>query len=150
MNKNPLDLDQLTMDDIDFEGLLPKITEEFNKVEKECREKYDENWFEHYTKKIRPNDSIDITEKWINDAIYSGYALNVTGSPESVIETYDRYNKKLKQFFGRSYKHYIHHKPNNPKINKLLIEDAIKTGKWKELPEQLHEEYHKQVMRTIK
>lgn len=140
MDINLLDLNRLTMDDIDFSG-LPKIIAEDARIEKECKDKYGDDWWEHYVDATLPNRDIDSDEKLVNLHIYDGCMPFVTGI--LAFHYQDLYLKKLKRLFGPFYKRYINHKPNDPKVNKALIKDALKSGKWKELPKELQGEYHK-------
>ncbi len=144
MNQNPLDLNQLTMDDIDFSGACEGM-EHLKKLEKEYQEKYGDDWWKYYKKVLFSKSDYDLDEKNINDAIYHGCTLCLTGDPEAVSCIENKYIEKMKRLFGKSYKRHIFHKSNDTKVNKLLIRDAIKTGMWKELPNELQEEYHKLV-----
>lgn len=142
MRKNPLDLNGLTMDDIDF-SRLPEITAELERIEKECKEKYGDDWWSHYVKATDPYYDVDLDERTINRFIYEGHEPCVSGLGAFQIHTL--YWEKMKRLFGPFYKRYVNHKRNDPKVNKILIKDALKSGKWKELPECLQEEYHRLV-----
>lgn len=142
MNKNPLDLNGLTMDDIDFSGVREEL-EQDKLIQKEYQEKYGDDWWEHYLADTRCFSDVDSIEETINEAIYNGHRLCVSGSPDIIIELHNGYWQKMKRLFGFSYKRYIRHEPNNPKVNKALLKDALKSGKWKELPKELQDEYHK-------
>lgn len=72
MSKNPLGLNGLTMDNIDF-SRLPEITAELERIEKECKEKYGNDWWEHYVEITNPHHGIDGCEETVNCAIYGGY-----------------------------------------------------------------------------
>lgn len=142
MGNNPLDLNRLTMDDIDF-SKVHEISKNLECIEAECKEKYGDDWFEHYFLITNPRCNIDSVEEVVNRAIYDGCELVISGSPTAVREAEMRYKEKMKRIFGIFYKQYMHHKPNDPKINRALLNDAIISGKWRELPNELQEEYHK-------
>lgn len=142
MSKNPLDLNGLTMDDIDF-SVLPEITQRLNRIERDCKEKYGNDWWEHYIIATNPRHDIDSVEETVNEAIYNGHRLCISGTPMAVVKLETRYWEKMRHLFGPFYKKYVRHKPNDPKVNKALLKDALKSGKWKELPKELQEEYHK-------
>lgn len=144
LDGHPLNLDGLTIEDIDFNKHLPKIRARREKIKKECKEKYGDDWWEHYLAATNPKHGIDSTEEWVNKAIYEGCTPLLSGTPILVEQTYSRYYQKLKELFGPLYKFHIRHKRNHPYVNKLLIKDALKTGKWRELPYELQDEYHKQ------
>lgn len=143
MNKNPLDLNRLTMDDIDFESVLPKISKEINQIEKECKEKYGNDWWRHFVKATSPHIDLDWDEETVNEAIYNGHLLCVSGDPVWAAKIENKYWDKMKRLFGPFYKRYVHHEHNDPKVNKALLKDALKSGKWRELPKELQKEYYK-------
>lgn len=148
MNKNPLDLNGLTMDDIDFSGAKEE-TEKLEQIFKEYQDKYGDKWWDHYIMDTDPDfkchrdPKSDWYEETINEAIYNGHMLCVSGDPQIVHELHKKYQEKMKRLFGPFYKRYIHHNPNDSKVNKALLKDALKSGKWKDLPKELYEEYHK-------
>ncbi len=144
MNQNPLDLNQLTMEDIDFSDAREGM-ERLKRLEKEYQEKYGDDWWEHYLKDTNPYHDMDLDEETINRAIYEGHRLCMTGHPQTLKRIEDRYWEKMKRLFGLFYKQYITHEPNDPKVNKALLKDAVKTGLWKELPINLQTDYQKMI-----
>lgn len=150
LDGHPLNLDGLTMEDIDFDKYLPEITAKHERIEKECKEKYGDDWFEYYYKLTNPNHDIDSTERLINKCIYEGHIPVMSGNPEVLHQIHTRFYDKLKRMFGLFYKLHIYHKPNQPYINRLLIKDALRTRKWKELPHELQDEYHRQAAKKNK
>lgn len=146
-HKNPLDLNNLTMDDIDF-SRLSEISAEIEREEKEYKEKYGDDWWERYIADTNPYHGIDSIEEMVNEAIYKGrylwdcICINCD-PPTMCIEIENRYWEKMKRLFGPFYKRHVRHKPDDPKTNKALIKDALNTGKWKELPDELQKEYQK-------
>ena len=142
MNKNPLDLNGLTMDEIDFSGAREGF-EKKRQMKKEYQEKYGDDWWERYIADTDPNHDIDLDERSINRAIFEGHRLCLSGHPVAVFERENKYWEKMKRLFGPFYKRYVSHEHNNSKVNKALLKDALKSGKWKELPKELQEEYHR-------
>lgn len=142
MNEKDLNLDGLTMDNIDFSGVREALKKD-KQMEKEYQDKYGDDWWEHYLSDTNPYHNIDLDEKSINEAIHGGYRLCITAHPAVIKRLDDKYWEKMRRLFGRFYKRYVEHEPNNPKVNKALVKDALKSGKWKELPEELQEEYHR-------
>lgn len=140
--KNPYDLNQLTERDIDF-SMAPKIMAELDKLEEECKQKYGDDWFEHFVELTDPNYGIDMIEQSANEHIYEGYWPGWSGDPGAVIPYLDGYINKMKRLFGPEWENHIKHQPDDPEVNELLIKDTLKTGKWKELPECLQEEYQR-------
>ena len=142
MTKNPLNLNKLTVDDIDF-SKLPEITERLDRIERECKEKYGADWWEPFVAATNPSHDIDLDEASVNRAIFEGHRLVIFGHPWVIAKIEKLYWEKLKRLFGPFYKRYVNHKANDPRINKALIKDALKSGKWKELPTELQDEYHR-------
>lgn len=136
------DLNQLTMEDIDFSG-AKDIMENIRQRKKEYQEKYGEDWWKHYVEDNECYSSLDPYEQIVNDAIFNGHLVCVSGGPYTVGQIHIRYQEKMKRLFGPFYRKYVRHEPNDPKINRALLKDAIKSGKWRELPKELHDTYHK-------
>lgn len=134
-------MNNLTMDDIDF-SRLPEISAEFDRMEQECKEKYGDKWRDYYEQITDPDYGVDLDERMVNRAIYEGHRLCLMGHPARIMELENKYQEKMKRLFGLWHKQYVNHVPNDPKVNKALIKDALKSGKWKELPKSLQEEYH--------
>ena len=59
--------------------------------------------------------------------------------------------KRARELLGNDYDRLFMKPPQTipwepiAEVGELLIEDAIKTGKWKELPNELQDEYHRRV-----
>lgn len=142
MDKNSLDLNGLTMDDIDFSGVREEL-EQAKQMELEYQKKYGDDWWEHYVADTNPRHDVDWDEETINEAIYNGHRLCISGDPVWMVKMENRYWNKMKRLFGPFYKRCVRHETNDPKVNRALLKDAFKSGKWKELPKELQEEYHK-------
>ena len=142
MSENLMSLNRLTMDDIDFSDARETL-EKMKQTEKEYQIKYGDEWWEHYLADTNPSYGMDLDEESINKAIYNGYRLCISGHPVTVAKLEMKYQQKMKRLFGPFYKRYIRHEPDDPKVNKVLLKDALRSGKWKELPKKLQAEYHK-------
>ena len=51
------------------------------------------------------------------------------------------YIKRTHELYGDKYDELIHHERGDSRVAKLLLDDALRTGKWKELPDELQKEY---------
>lgn len=140
MKQNLLDLNHLTIEDIDFSGVKEGIAE-IKQKEKEYEAVYGDDWMSHYIADSDYYCHVDSDEQIIDRAVFEGHKPIVIGQHAGIIER--KYWEKMRRIFGPFYKHYVNHEQNNSKANKALIKDAIKSGKWKELPEPLHEQYHR-------
>lgn len=144
-NKKNYDLDQLKEKELDIEGYFSKRPDKYDKLEQECKEKYGNDWWEHYLDITIPNRHNDHDEECINRSIYTGGIPLILDDRSYAIYIENKIYEKLKRMFGSEWKQYINHKPNDPKVNEALIKDAIQTDKWRELPKELQEKYHKLV-----
>ena len=51
----------------------------------------------------------------------------------------------MQELYGDDYDELRSYKNADPRVVELLLDDAVRTGKWKELPDELQPEYHKRV-----
>lgn len=49
---------------------------------------------------------------------------------------------RMRELYGNRYEELVKHERMSREIGKLLVDDAIRTGKWRELPDALQAEYH--------
>ena len=80
MDIKELDLNQLTMDDVDFSGAREGLEQE-KRLQIEYQKKYGNKWWDQYIKDSFPNKDIDSIEETINEAIYNGHPLCITADP---------------------------------------------------------------------
>lgn len=140
MKQNPLDLSQLTIEDVDFSGVKEGIAE-IQQKEKEYEAIYGSDWMSHYIVDSDCYCHIDSDEQIIDRAIYEGHRPVVVGQYAGIIER--KYWEKMRRIFGPFCERYVNHEQGVPKVSRALIKDAMKSGKWKELPEPLHAQYHR-------
>lgn len=157
IDTNKLSLKDLRLPDFSDEK-YDKILEECDREQAEYCKKYGE--IEGVLRMLRDSGCLPSKEeleirrnKEINTIIYRG------GRPE-LMEVYygvkprdstsDPNNLRMKMWsercqylFGDNYEKFVFHKPGDPEIVELLLQDALKTGKWQELPDCLQEEYNK-------
>ena len=57
----------------------------------------------------------------------------------------ERFLERMHELYGDEFDELRHHMDADSRVIELLIQDAIRTGKWKELPDELQDEYHKRV-----
>lgn len=133
-----LKLSGLSMPNIDFSGARERLAH-LDQLAEECKEKYGDDWKEHYLSLTDPDYGLDGYEKIINKTIYEG---NVFSSDNHILNS--RFIEKVERLFGKNWKKQILDRKHDPYIGSKLIEDAMCTGMWKELPPELYEEYHRQ------
>lgn len=96
MDINLLDLNRLTMDDIDFSGAREAI-EQGMKQQEEYKKKYGDDWWERYLADTNPSHGIDGCEETVNQHIYNGCEPFITGELSFYVT--DLYQKKIKTSF---------------------------------------------------
>lgn len=92
----------------------------------------------------------DYEMKQINSCIFHGAGplhFDFTGDEgrKYVCNWMIKWNARLMELFGDNSSRVIYHKANDEKVNQLLLDNAVKTGKWKELPDALQKQYHRLV-----
>lgn len=118
-----------------------------NKIKSEYMQKYGDTWEKEYARflGVSTNDTFDEQMKRINEAIYYGIPVSASGYGSWLDELYCKQEERMKEFYGENYHVLQYHDPGNSDIVERLLEDAVKTSKWKELPDCLQDEYHKRV-----
>lgn len=142
--KEELSLTGLTLDPF----LGEEARERVRKGEKERKryeKKHGEEWFEYYNRDKGRIVDYDTDMKTINIAIVRKSDLMLCGTPESVIRKREKWRMRLKELFGPDCDYYKFFSDESLNPKEALICDALKTGKWKELPDELQTEYHKRV-----
>lgn len=129
-----MDLSHLTVEDVDFSSVKDGMAE-IEKKEKEYEAIYGDDWLAHYIADSDCYCHVDSDEQIIDRAIFEGHRPVVVGQHAGTIE--QKYWEKMRRIFGPFYKRHVNHEQNNLRVNKALIRDAMKSGKWKELPELL-------------
>lgn len=138
----------------EFDSLMAEVDAEMDaerKEREEFRKKYEpiygDEWFHEFYKQ-RGEGPKDYNEdmKLVNTWIYMGWmSLFVTGTPEYRSELKDIFHRREHDLYGDMYGKLNGHTGKSKQAGRLLVQDAIRTGKWKELPDELQVEYHRQV-----
>lgn len=144
IQESDLDLGGLTMPKFDWERIR-KNRARRRAEQAEYKEKYGDDWFEKWWNDKNPEPDYDTDMKFINNAIYYGDIPRVTGLGDNVKEHRKMIDNRLHEIYGEQYAELVFHAPGDPRAVELLLQDALKTGKWKELPDCLQEEYHKRI-----
>ena len=79
----------------------------------------------------------------INSHIYAGMSIvegYVGCDPYAIKDLVTK--QEMRELYGDNYNRLKDHKPYDLEVADLLINDALKTGKWKELPQCLYDRYH--------
>lgn len=141
-----LDLSALTMPPFDKEAAwerVRKCDEEIAEYEK----KYGDDWWEYYAEDtgFYKEDDYDRDMKRINKAIHCKTYIIGFGSPSRLYELKQKWLKRIKELFGDDYTYDRFFIEDDLDCDTPLLEDALKTGKWKELPDDLQPIYQQKV-----
>lgn len=147
-----LSLSALTMPEFNGEEIRRDLRE-LEEGEKRYKEMYGDEWQKKYLHDLGfvsdEDFDYDRDMKRINEAIYYGVPIAVSGWGEGIKELYKKQEVRMHEIYdelyGKDYGIYHGHVEGDKQIIEWLINDAIKTGKWKELPDCLQDEYHKRV-----
>lgn len=115
-------------------------------LEAEYREKYGASWWEFYKRDVLHVvvSDYDVDMYIINSAIYHGTSPGIsTSSPGVYREFHEKLESRRRALYGDDYDTLRYHRDKDDKVAKLLLDDALKTGMWKELPDELQDEYHR-------
>lgn len=85
----------------------------------------------------------DIDAKRINTMLYRWTSPCVSGSPEFVSRFLGRYMVRQRELYGDRYGELVRGGGSTPELAGPLLRDAVRTGKWKELPDELQDEYRR-------
>ena len=118
------------------------------KVEREQAEfkaKYGDDWREKWIAHICPSRDYDVWLKDFNTAIYQIGTFHVRGIGDfRRIEA--EFDQRCHEVYGDEYDSLIGwHEYADSRVVELLLQDALRTGRWKELPDELQDEYHRRV-----
>lgn len=144
IQESDLDLGGLTMPEFDWEQ-IEKNQIRRDAEQAEYKEKYGDNWFKKWWDDKNPEPDYDDLMKSINECIYYGVIMTITGTDNQVDADQRRVFERMHDVYGDQYDELEMHAYGDPRAVELLLQDAIKTGKWKELPDCLQDEYHKRI-----
>ena len=143
-NKASLSLTGLTLPTFDSDR-MKKIEKELDEREKAYREKYGDNYMLQLLKDDGLIPDYDINKKSIDSAIYNRTWLRVSGHSEWARTHMDKQIERMRELFGKDCDIYTVLSETTIDIGDLLLKEALQTGKWKELPDELQPKYHELV-----
>lgn len=139
-----LDLNNLTSMLVDSDVVRERI-QKGREQKQTYQKKYGNDWWNYYARDEGYIVDYDDMMKSINDAIYCGRLSGFSGTPKLLYERRKLQEERLQELFSGQYDLCNLPKPKDPEVADILINDAIKTGKWEELPDSLQSLYHKKV-----
>lgn len=144
--QSDLSLSNLTMPEFNGEEIRRGM-KELEEGEEKYKQMYGDEWWPKYLHDLGILRDIDYDEdmKTINEGIYCGEPFFVSGYGEHVKKFYEKQESRMREIYGKDYDTLRSHEFGDLTVVERLLNDAIKTGKWKELPDELQDEYHKRI-----
>lgn len=82
----------------------------------------------------------------VNTRIYFTGEVNDPFNPEATRAEEEEFEARLREVYGDQYDELVLHRvKRDPRVAELLIQEAMRTGVWEELPKELQPEYRKRV-----
>ena len=147
--KQELDLHQMEqlMDSVfeDPDGSKAVRAAAYEREQSALEDQYGSDWHRVYMERYYINDCKE-NRRYINQLIYDGnnFLPMIADKKYADIVLAER-EHRMREVYGDRYDELYHHKPGDPVVCERLIQDALKTGRWDELPEELQEEYKKRM-----
>lgn len=146
------DLSQLSLPDFSKEGDKIRRNAENTRLEQErYRQQYGADWFQRWCKDRGIIVDYSRSMKWTNTMIYDGVRHPVNcmrGSPEGLKSAIDLFFCRLQELYGENFADEYAGSDLSDRSERLVL-DALKTGKWKELPDELQDEYRKRMVSRV-
>lgn len=84
--------------------------------------------------------------QFINEVIYEGGTVQIMGRFRHSQKTYNEMLElRMHELYGVRYDELRRHSEGDRRVCELLLEEAMRTGQWKVLPEVLWQEYHERM-----
>lgn len=120
------------------EGEFKASVERFESGMADCKANHGDEWWKQYLRETGMIADYDVVAKRVNKAIYAGACPFVSDSVEPM---YALYETRMRQLYGNRYDELKNHAFADVRVVDLLLQDAVNTGKWKELPDELQDQY---------
>lgn len=135
--KENLSLDGLTMPDLSRGGAVHAIKNSAEREIGEYKAKYGDAWSERYLQDCCGDDDYSADMHTVNSAILYGTSLIGT-------RFFDMQETRMRELYGSQYDELRQHLARDERVVELLLADAVKTGEWRELPEELLSDHRKE------
>lgn len=141
MSVNPMSLENLAMPDFSSE----RFAEHRARMDAEKREyqaKYGDQWQEHLRADREKAQQI-IVEKSINSRIYATGTPRYMRTDRVLPGEEEIFDARLHELYGDQYDELTTKRERcDPRVAELLLQEALRTGRWEVLPDILQSEYH--------
>ena len=112
-------------------------------VKNEYEKEYGEDWYAAYTRDRTWNEGRDDVLTEMNQRIRWGMACGVHLTMPVCQEEFPARERAV---YGGRYEELHEHLFPCEEVDELLIQDALRTGKWRELPGDLQVRYHERAL----
>lgn len=132
-----------SFDGDDLQSSLARV-----RAEKDAyRNRYGSEWRKRYDIDKGHHVDYDWQLRVLNEGLYHGSMPMVSGTSEFAARVHYLYHEREREVYGSMYDELVGHAYGDERVARLLVEDSVKTGRWKELPEELHGLYKDYVER---
>ena len=83
--------------------------------------------------------------KWVHETMYYGSDIVQEVSSDTRCKFESMLETRCHELYEDKYDELNTHGPRDDRVAELLLDDAVRTGKWKELPTELQARYHERV-----
>lgn len=113
----------------------------------EFQKKYGDVWKTYWLDDAlhRHDADYDVFMKIVNTAIYYGERVRISGINRIAEKQRLRAEERMREVYGSEYEELKQHDSGDVRVVSLLLQDALRTKRWKELPDCLHDSYHRLV-----
>lgn len=113
--------------------------------EQAYKDKYGDKWQEQMDADYERNQDIE-RRRWFNTRIYNIGQLRIFPTDRFTPADEADFERRLHEVYGDQYDTLISDRVRrDPRVAELLIQEAIRTGKWDVLPDELQPAYHERV-----
>lgn len=144
VDEGSLNLGQLT--EFQFApGTIKAVCAETEREKAEFKAKYGADWKKKWMHHVCHQHDYDDRLKAFNMFIYQSGVMHVLGNGAAPRQIMTAFEQRCREVYGDEYEVLKRHDYADPRVVELLLQDALRTGKWKALPDELQEEYHRRV-----
>lgn len=144
MTRSDVSLDKITLFPFDT-AKMDAFAVQLAAKEQDYKDKYGDQWQAKYLDDAARKYQTS-RNKYINGLIYYIGKLTVSFVDDTTPEERAMFDQRLHAVYGEQYDELIENRTAwDPRVGELLIQEAIQTGTWEELPDQLQAEYHKRI-----
>lgn len=131
-----------------FQEDMAEIQAEDEALVERCKAEHGGTWEQEYMRRKGYDSGYDTDAKLVNESMYEGHMPYVCGLDAARLWrfAYDRMALLLGCTTEEAcWNWFREHGPRDSSMAEALVADAVKTGRWKELPDCLQDEYRRRI-----